>query len=555
METIRETLTRAYQIVKASRHSFSPEMTGIQCMFLSRDAILAFDDDDLFLEFIQRIIDEKDNISFPEDPSLYRRFFEDCILLKNQMKSRPSFDEDSWLSYVIHLLEALKTPYYPAFSCVILTLHPCFQDKELFDATWKCFYSVIIRSTPEKLDQICEIVNHAPFYQTCSFLSEEVLSGILTDTLAIFGNDKEYWLPFSGSLSDFFQLEEEFLNQLSPEEAARWTLPDYLSNRTLWFSSRKNITAETWKEGLFSHPNPVHSQSVFGQRITDSHFLETCASDLSSIKYITNPAIGREQEISDLELILISPKKSPILIGEAGVGKTSVVEGLSWLLQKNDVPDLLKGKKIYKLTTTSLLSGTKYVGEMEERMRQLISELESHPEIILFIDEIHTIVGAGSTESSHNDISNMLKPCIDRGEIKIIGATTKEEYQRFLLPDRALARRFYPISVEEPDEALTLSILLGTIPSIEYETKVRNAFDRDMTEKILHSLIAVSRRENQPEHQMTRLPELPLSLLEMAFSYAALYNRKSLSIEDIHLAVRHSSRLKKEVRSTYSCLS
>ena len=210
------------------------------------------------------------------------------------------------------------------------------------------------------------------------------------------------------------------------------------------------------------------------------------------------------------------------------------------------MPDLLKNKKIFKLTTTSLLSGTKYVGEMEDRIKKLAGELESHPDVLLFIDEIHTIVGAGSTESSNNDISNMLKPYIDRGDIKIIGATTKEEYRQFLLPDKALSRRFYRITIDEPDEKLTLSILYGSIPAIEYETKVHNAFSSDTTEKILRTLIAISSPENQPEDQSTKRPELPLTLLEMAFSYAALNERTTLSKQDITQAIRHSNRLRKE---------
>ena len=192
---------------------------------------------------------------------------------------------------------------------------------------------------------------------------------------------------------------------------------------------------------------------------------------------------------------------------------------------------------------------------MEDRIKKLAGELEAHPDVILFIDEIHTIVGAGSTESSNNDISNMLKPYIDRGDIKIIGATTKEEYDQFLLPDKALSRRFYPITVEEPDVELTLSILSGSIPSIEYETKVRNTFSADKTEQILRSLITISSPENQPADQSTKRPELPLTLLEMAFSYAALNKRTTLSEQDIIQSIRHSNRLQKEIRTTANLLT
>ncbi len=149
----------------------------------------------------------------------------------------------------------------------------------------------------------------------------------------------------------------------------------------------------------------------------------------------------------------------------------------------------------------------------------------------------------------------MLKPYIDRGDIKIIGATTKEEYRQFLLPDKALSRRFYPITIDEPDEKLTLSILYGSIPAIEYETKVYNAFSSDTTEKILRTLIAISSPENQPEDQSTKRPELPLTLLEMAFSYAALNEQETLSKQDIIQAIRHSNRLRKEIRTATNLLT
>lgn len=227
---------------------------------------------------------------------------------------------------------------------------------------------------------------------------------------------------------------------------------------------------------------------------------------------------------------------------------------VSYRLQKGNVADLLKIKRFLNNNNLSF-KRNKYVGEMEDRIKKLAGELASHPDVLLFIDEIHTIVGAGSTESSNNDISNMLKPYIDRGDIKIIGATTKEEYRQFLLPDKALSRRFYPITIDEPDEKLTLSILYGSIPAIEYETKVYNAFSSDTTEKILRTLIAISSPENQPEDQSTKRPELPLTLLEMAFSYAALNERTTLFKQDIIQAIRHSNRLRKEIRTDTNLLT
>lgn len=174
-----------------------------------------------------------------------------------------------------------------------------------------------------------------------------------------------------------------------------------------------------------------------------------------------DPVIGRERETARMVQILARRiKNNPCLVGEAGVGKTTVVEGLAQRIASGRAPKELASKRVLWLDLTGLVAGSRYRGDFEERVKQIITEIENTPDVILFIDELHTIMGAGAAEGSM-DISNMLKPALARGEIQIIGATTPEEYRKHIEKDPALERRFQPVRVEEPGEEETIRILEG----------------------------------------------------------------------------------------------
>jgi ATP-dependent Clp protease ATP-binding subunit ClpB len=219
-----------------------------------------------------------------------------------------------------------------------------------------------------------------------------------------------------------------------------------------------------------------------GQRITDPNpedkyqALERFSRDLTAIasKGDLDPVIGRDDEIRRiLQVLSRRTKNNPVLIGEPGVGKTAIVEGLAQRIVEGDIPDTLKDKRVVALDMGALIAGAKYRGEFEDRLKAVLKEVtDAHGQIILFIDEMHTLVGAGAAEGAV-DASNMLKPALARGELRCVGATTIKEYRKYIEKDAALERRFQPVMVEEPSVEDTISILRGLKEKYEVHHGVR----------------------------------------------------------------------------------
>ena len=237
--------------------------------------------------------------------------------------------------------------------------------------------------------------------------------------------------------------------------------------------------------------------------------LEKYGSDLTALARSgkLDPVIGRDTEIRDVIRILSrKTKNNPVLIGEPGVGKTAIVEGLAQRIIRGDVPEGLKDRMVFSLDMTALMAGASYRGQFEERLKSVLKKIkESEGRIILFIDEIHTIVGAGKTEGS-SDAGNMLKPMLARGELHCVGATTLDEYRRYMEKDAALERRFQPVMVEPPSEEDAISILRGIKDRFE---KYHNVHIRD---EAIVSSVALSSRYIQDRF----LPDKAIDLLDEA---------------------------------------
>ncbi len=221
-----------------------------------------------------------------------------------------------------------------------------------------------------------------------------------------------------------------------------------------------------------------------------------------------DPVVGREQEIRRIIQILgRRTKNNPCLIGEPGVGKTAIVEGLAQRIVAGDVPDVIRGKQIYTLDMAAMVAGSKYRGEFEERIKRVIQEVSARSDVLLFIDELHTIIGAGGAEGAM-DASNILKPALSRGEMQLIGATTITEYRKYIEKDPALERRFQSVSVEEPDEADAVAILKGLRPNYEAHHRVK------ITDEAIEAAVKYSARYISDRY----LPDKAIDLIDEAAS-------------------------------------
>ena len=275
--------------------------------------------------------------------------------------------------------------------------------------------------------------------------------------------------------------------------------------------------------------------------------LKTYGENLKTKEYITDPAIGRDKEIKETLLILLTPEKSAMLVGKAGIGKTAIVEGIGYRMQKGEVPNALKDYDLIKINISSLLGNVDSSGVNENKLQILVDELKERENIILFIDEVHLLVSR-NTSNLNVDFANMLKPGLDRGTIKMIGATTSEEYESYILRDRAFLRRFQKVDVEEPTIEDTVKILMGTYPKLEKKSGVIIPYSDYQKERIFRFLVELTDEYKRIYEIGNRYPDIALTLLGNAFSNAVFENKNVLSISNVYDAVKNCKSVYDDAR-------
>jgi ATP-dependent Clp protease ATP-binding subunit ClpA len=271
-------------------------------------------------------------------------------------------------------------------------------------------------------------------------------------------------------------------------------------------------------------------------------FLEKYGEDLTANKYVTNPAIARDKELKELVMVLLTPEKSACLVGKPGIGKTAIVEGLAYHMQMNDMPKALQGYKVYKISTPSLVGTT----DGENKVMQLVNELKNRDKIIVFIDEIHMLMGA-SASNGPMDLANMFKEGLGRGTVKLIGATTTEEYERYVLRDKAFVRRFQRIDVSEPTQEMCVQILMRTVPKIEYQTGVKLNYTDFIKENIMKFIVNMTSEFKRVYEVSSRYPDIALVVLRQAFSNAVYENRSTVCFKNIYDAIRFTKAVYPDV--------
>lgn len=270
---------------------------------------------------------------------------------------------------------------------------------------------------------------------------------------------------------------------------------------------------------------------------------------LNDRKYPTIPAIDRENEMEELILCLAQKKKCPILVGELGVGKTAIVDMLAYMIQNGKVPEFLNDKIIIEITPSKIVAGTKYRGEFEEKLESILTKCVEN-DFILFIDEIHLIYGAGSCEADPNDMASIIRHYIDRYNLKVIGTTTIDEYNKFFASD-SLRRRFDRIDIKEPIDEVLYDIIYQTFENYSLEYNI--SIDEILNDypNIIKELIKVTSLKHRTQNDKINNPDLIIGILDKAFAYARVKDETKLELEHIEKSIEYCSKIYESAKERF----
>ncbi|KAA6103921.1 MULTISPECIES: ATP-dependent Clp protease ATP-binding subunit ClpA [unclassified Pantoea] len=324
----------------------------------------------------------------------------------------------------------------------------------------------------------------------------------------------------------FSEQESQAAYLLRKHEVSRLDVVNFISHGT-----RKDELGQPQN----SAENPVNEEQAGGEERMEN--FTTNLNQLARVGGI-DPLIGRDKELERaIQVLCRRRKNNPLLVGESGVGKTAIAEGLAWRIVQGDVPEVMKECTIYSLDIGSLLAGTKYRGDFEKRFKALLKQLEQDNNSILFIDEIHTIIGAGAASGGQVDAANLIKPLLSSGKIRVMGSTTYQEFSNIFEKDRALARRFQKIDITEPSVEETVQILNGLKPKYEAHHDVR------YTAKAVRAAVELAVKYINDRH----LPDKAIDVIDEAGARARLVpvskRKKTVNVSDIESVVARIARI------------
>lgn len=312
-----------------------------------------------------------------------------------------------------------------------------------------------------------------------------------------------------------------------------------------------------WKNNSFDETEPLSEKEDKSGKIEQPPKKETKRTKerdenfkiLNDKEYPTIPAIGRENEMEELILCLAQKKKCPILVGELGVGKTALVDMLAYMIQNDKVPKFLEDKIIIELNPSKIVAGTKYRGEFEEKLENILTKCVEN-DFILFIDEIHLIYGAGSCENNPNDMASIIRHYIDRYNLKVIGTTTIDEYNKFFASD-SLRRRFDRIDIKEPIDEVLYDIIYQTFENYSLEYNI--SIDEILNDypNIIEELIKVTSLKHRTQDDKTNNPDLIIGILDKAFAYARIKDEIKLELEHIEKSVEYCSKIYESAKERF----